>query len=606
MKAGLEIHQQLDTGKLFSGKASTIEEGPPVAVSYRKLHLTASELGESDAAAAAEVSKRRTFEYQSYPVSCGLVELDEEPPADANPRALETAFQFAELCSAQLVDEIVPMRKIVVDGSNTSGFQRTMLYAFGGTLIDPKTELEIPIPTMMLEEDSAKKSEALLEQDSIVPYNLSRLGIPLLEITTEPVFSDPEQLKSGALLIGQTLRLLDGVKRGLGTIRQDVNISVDGGARCEIKGAQDVRTMDELARREVQRQESLVAFAKRIKTDALALKGKPAVVDVTAAFEGSSAKVVASALKTGGAVLACAVPGWAGLTGLELSPANRVGTELSGYVKAHTTLKGLFHSDELPKYGITEADVKAVRKLVGAKKGDAFLLIAADAAEAKRGLELAWTRAKAIGKGVPSEVRRANPDNSTTYLREMPGAARMYPETDLLSIRSADVAYAPARSRAELEAHYKSLGLSTEFTRIVIDSHERARFDAYAARYPDRAPLLFKALYLYPKEAKTRHDADVPFDARFDTLLEAMIEGRLLEDSFVAALAALDKDDVDAILERFEPADESDLKDTIAKIVARERKKNPDASTGALMGAVMRELGGRISGKDAARIIGEL
>jgi glutamyl-tRNA(Gln) amidotransferase subunit E len=598
MKAGLEIHQQLDVKKLFSGKASLIEEGTPVTVSHRKLHLTASELGESDVAAAAEIAKERTFEYHGYPKSTGLVELDEEPPSDPNPRALQAAFQFAHLCSAQPIDEIIVMRKIVVDGSNTSGFQRTMLYAVDGCLTDPQTGLVIPIPTMMLEEDAGKKEDAIITDTTA--YNLSRLGIPLLEITTDPVFTDPESLKRGALLIGSTLRLLPGVKRGLGTIRQDVNISVDRGARCEIKGAQDVRTLDELARQEVTRQESIIAFAQRVRDEGLIVP-EPLLKDVTDVFVSSTAKVIISALEAGGRIFALPLPGWSSLLGLELSPNNRVGSELSGYVKAHTQLKGLFHSDELPKYGITAQNVDAIKEALNLDAKDALILIAADEPIARRGLILASERLVMLTRGVPSEVRRAKPDNSTEFLRAMPGSARMYPETDVRPIRASTIPYEPVKTRSELEASYRERGISEEFIRIILDSPERVRFEALLAEHPDHAQLLAKAFFLYPKEAKKRHGVDVEHDERFDELFRALVEGRILEDSFVDALAS--SDPLDSILERYAPMDQARIEERVREIVERERAKNPDATVGALMGAVMRELGGTVSGKDAQRII---
>ena len=600
MRAGLEIHQQLDVGKLFSGKASIIEEDDPVSVSYRRLHLTASELGESDAAAAAETAKHRRFEYHGYPQSTGLVELDEEPPMDVNPRALEAAFQFAHLCDAQLIDEIIVMRKIVIDGSNTSGFQRTMLYALDATLTDPGSGLVIPIPTMMLEEDSGKKTDVLGRADAA--YNLSRLGIPLLEITTDPIFTDPESLKRGALLIGSTLRLLPGVKRGLGTIRQDVNISVDGGARCEIKGAQDVRTLDELARQEVTRQESIIAFATRVRDQKLVVP-EPLISDVTSVFEDSKAKVITSALERDGRVLALSLPGFSQLLGLELSPNTRVGSELSGYVKAHTGLRGLFHSDELPKYGITDEDVEKLRRLLSLGAADAFVLIAAPPALARRGLMLALERLEMLTRGVPSEVRRAKPDNATEYLRAMPGSARMYPETDLVAFPSSSVSFTPARTRHELESWYAKKGISEEFTRIIIDSAVRSRFDELLEAHPAHGSLLAKAFFLYPKEAKKRHGVDIAYDERFDALIGALVEGRILEGSFVDALAS--DDPLDVVFERFAPLDASEVEAQVRAIVERERSKNPDATVGALMGVVMRELGSSIDGKDAMRIIKE-
>ncbi len=246
-KAGLEIHQQLDTGKLFSGAPSFLRSDEPHYVIKRKLHAVAGESGEVDVAAAHEAAKDKEFYYEGYNDTISLVELDEEPPHAINKEALEIGLQIALLLNCEPYNVSQVMRKTVIDGSNTGGFQRTVLIAHRGFL---ETSFgRVPIDSVALEEDSAR---IVSKGKGKSVYRLDRLGIPLIEISTSPVMMNAEQVKEAALKIGEILRACK-VKRGIGTIRQDVNVSIKEHDRVEIKGFQDpsmfVRTIDkEIAR----------------------------------------------------------------------------------------------------------------------------------------------------------------------------------------------------------------------------------------------------------------------------------------------------------------------------------------------------------------------
>jgi glutamyl-tRNA(Gln) amidotransferase subunit E len=233
LKIGLEIHQQLNTKrKLFCHCSTALRTEPPQFEIKRKLRPSFSEKGKIDQAALVEVKKGLTFVYQGYDSVC-LVELDEEPPHPLSEEAVAIGIEVALLLRAHIVDEIHTMRKIVIDGSNTSGFQRTLLLATGGELtVEGKT---YGIPSICLEEDAARIVETRGEEKV---YRLDRLGIPLIEIATDPDITSPEEARDIALALGQILRATGKVKRGLGTIREDLNISIKEGARCEIKGVQ--------------------------------------------------------------------------------------------------------------------------------------------------------------------------------------------------------------------------------------------------------------------------------------------------------------------------------------------------------------------------------
>ncbi|MCK4928753.1 MAG: Glu-tRNA(Gln) amidotransferase subunit GatE, partial [Methanosarcinales archaeon] len=226
LMAGLEIHQQLDTEeKLFCGCPTTLRDTADSNFEFfRYLRPTRSEMGEVDRAAAEEAMVTRRFIYKAYGTTC-LVENDEEPPRELNREALDITLQIAKMLNMRVFDEIHTMRKIVIDGSNTSGFQRTALASTGGYM--ETSQGNVGIGVLCLEEEAAKKVED--KGDSVI-YSLDRLGIPLVEIGTEPDIVSPAHARETAELIGMLLRSTGSVKRGLGTIRQDVNISIARGA----------------------------------------------------------------------------------------------------------------------------------------------------------------------------------------------------------------------------------------------------------------------------------------------------------------------------------------------------------------------------------------
>lgn len=249
-KAGLEIHQQLDTPKLFSGAPSYLRSDEPHYVITRKLHAVAGETGEIDVAVAHEASKDKTFHYEGYHDTISLVELDEDPPKPINDEALDVALQIAFLLNCELYSASQIMRKMVIDGSNTSGFQRTVLIGHSG-YVDTSFG-RVPIDSVALEEDSAR---IVTREQGKTVYRLDRLGIPLVEIATAPAMNRPDQVKEAALKIGEILRACK-VKRGIGTIRQDVNVSIKGHERVEIKGFQDPAMMITTINKEIERQQN--------------------------------------------------------------------------------------------------------------------------------------------------------------------------------------------------------------------------------------------------------------------------------------------------------------------------------------------------------------
>ncbi len=259
-KCGLEIHQQLEGKKLFCDCPSILRSDEPDFTIKRKLHAMAGETGEVDVAAKHEAQKEKTFVYQGYNNSTCLIELDEEPPHQINKEALTTCLQISELLNCRVIPITQIMRKTVVDGSNTSGFQRTVLIAKDGFI--ETASGKIGIESVCLEEDAARIVERNENSNEVI-YRLDRLGIPLIEIATAPDIKNPVGVKEAALKLGMILRACK-VKRGLGTIRQDVNMSIKGGNRIEIKGFQDIRNIEKTVESETKRQIELVKNKKSV------------------------------------------------------------------------------------------------------------------------------------------------------------------------------------------------------------------------------------------------------------------------------------------------------------------------------------------------------
>jgi len=262
-KCGLEIHRQLDTKhKLFCKCSTGLNDKDLILSVKRKQHAVASELGEVDAAAKYEFLRDRTFYYQVFPNENCLVECDEEPIKIVNQEALEIALQIALLFNCTIPDEIHVMRKTVIDGSNTSGFQRTMVVGLDGFL--EYKERKVGITYVSLEEDAASIME---KKGGDVTYKLNRLGIPLIEIGTDLMIGfKPEEVQDIAGLIGMVCRSTGKVKRGIGTVRQDVNVSVKNGGRVEIKGVQELRSLSKVIDLEIKRQVSLSKVKEEVRT----------------------------------------------------------------------------------------------------------------------------------------------------------------------------------------------------------------------------------------------------------------------------------------------------------------------------------------------------
>lgn len=463
LKSGLEIHQQLDTHKLFCECPSLLRNDTPKYEIHRTLNPVMGETGEIDIAAEHEAKQNKNFTYQVYDTNC-LVELDEEPPRPINQEALKIALQIAFLLNCRIFPVAQVMRKMVIDGSNTSGFQRTALIAHDGHITISNGK-KISIDYLMLEEDSARK----VESDNKT-YKLDRLGIPLVEIATGPHMETPEDIKETALKIGEILRTCK-IKRGIGTIRQDVNISINGSKRVEIKGFQDPKMMIKTIDNEILRQQECI--------------------------KENSCK---------------------------------------------------------------------------------------------------------------NEVRNALPDGTTKFLRPMPGAARMYPETDvpLLKISKElinEVKNTLPKLTSENKSYLDEFGLNPELIKLILQQNKLEDFKILAQTISNYE-LIAKCLTLFQKEiAKKERKTTKEINEILGTdTLEVVLEQVNKKISPNDVKNVLQKIVQGKSLNEAMKKSEINLKSEIQKIL----KEKPGLSIGAYMGLIMNKFKGQASGKEISDVLKEL
>ena len=597
LKVGLEIHQQLAGKKLFCRCPAVICEDTlqPTLVIKRSLRSVVGETGELDIAVAHEKAKQKYFLYNTYAAYNCLVDTDEEPPQPINKEALETVLIVAKMLSATIVDEIQVMRKTVIDGSNTTGFQRTALVAMNGFI-----EVEgrkIGIDTVCLEEDSAKIIERTATHDV---YNLSRLGIPLIEIATDASIDDPVLAQKVAQKIGMILRSTGKVRRGIGTIRQDVNVSVPGGQRVEIKGAQDLKMVPTLIEYEIQRQQSLLEIQKT--------RGKfhleKEFIDVTGVLENCPSKIVQNTMSENGVIYGFCLPGFAGVLGKELMPGKRLGTEFSNYAKVAAGVGGLFHSDELPKYGIEEEYVTAVKKKLGCSEKDGFVIIADQKQKVLLALEAVYARAVCVQDGVLREVRNALEDGTTAFLRPMPGAARMYPETDVLPVVAETTHLKLPKLLEEHATDFVKLGLSKDLAELIAKSGNVAFFEDCVAAFKNLKPA-FIAETMLPKltEIKRKYAVETEkiTQEQMKRVLAAIDAGELPKEAVDDVLIDCAKEGT-VDFEKYKGISDKELEHILKKIV----EHNKGAPLGTVMGIAMKNLRGKADGKKINEILRKL
>ncbi len=607
LKIGLEIHQQLHTQtKLFCNCPPVMFKEEPEITFLRRLRPTQSELGQVDPAAFFEFQKGIMIQYEANRLTSCLVEMDEEPPHPLNMEAVEVVLTAAFMMNMHPIDEIHVMRKTVIDGSNTTGFQRTCIIASdGGIKIGEKT---IPIQAASLEEDAARKT-GTRDENKTICYRIDRLGIPLIEVTTSPVIYSPKEAQEVAYAIGRILRDTGKVMRGLGTIRQDLNVSLPSGALIEIKGVQALELISKVVELEVQRQLRLIQVVDELRDRGVnAEELKENFDDVSKLFKQTKCKVIRKALQRGGKVIAVKLPKFNGILKRELMPGVRFGTELSDRAKFWGRVNGIFHTDEMPAYAITCEEVEKLRKAVDANEEDAVVFVADIVENVQDALKAVVQRAHEAVNGVPSETRTAKDDGTTRYMRPRPGAARMYPETDippsiitnnfLEKIRS----NLPEPAKKKLKRLVKEYDLNGKLAKQIIDSEYDRLFEIIVKESEVAATTV--AVFLTETLKSLKRDGVIVERVSEDQIMEIFKyvgSGALMKEALADVFVWLSENGSESVQDAIVALgmvmfSKAELIKLIDRLIAENRQsidQMGQRAYGMLMGIVMKEVRGK-------------
>ena len=647
---GLEIHQQLSTGKLHSRLPTELYDFKSEEIpdewprSSRRLRASEGEGGRKDVAARFEQKRNRTFEYVQPP-NAGLIELDESPPRTHDSDAVDIVLTVSAMTGSNPIPSLQAMRKTVVDGSNTSGFQRTTIVATGGSIVAGSARVGLDL--ISIEEDSARKLTSFKsESGEKVIYNLDRLGTPLIEIATSPEVRSPEHAKETAIVLGRILRDTRRVRRGLGSIRQDLNVSISCGDRVEIKGCQDLDWIPKIIRLEMARQLHFFRLANELRAEASlpplpsnrqddstpvenrvalsCLKRIPLKIqNLTDTLSSCESEMVCSALEREESIMAIALPGLSGHLGSKSLNSNgaqmpRLGRELASAAKL-AGVAGIFHSDELPAYGISEKDVLSVREHLMLSEKDAFALCLAPRWQAELALEAVINRARMAYHRIPREVRnvvihKGKPaDGTTTALRPLPGVARMYPETDIPLLEISTERWEMICSNLPLsaeqrESRIQGLGLSQNQVESILNNElDDALFDGIEGPIELPPKAWASALLDYGVEKPKSLAAAISLREK-GLLTREGVDRLLIESTEIGIHEIVEWMISEAKSRGFVPADTSLIENAVNEILSEKMELVNEKGMGAigpLMGLVMKKLAGSAEGKSVSKILRE-
>jgi glutamyl-tRNA(Gln) amidotransferase subunit E len=608
LKVGLEIHQQLSTNKKLFCSCVPLESDEYTIKFQRKLRAVKSELGEYDPAALFENSKSKTIMYYANPESSCLVEQDEEPPHNLDDDAKNLALVISSALESNIFSEIYPMRKTVIDGSNTTGFQRTMLVSQGGH-IDVDGE-KIGVQSICLEEDAAK---LLGDKGDMREYSLDRLGVPLIEIALEPIEGDSKKIKKIALSLGRLLRSTKKVTRGIGSIRQDVNVSVkDGGGVVEVKGVQQLDQLEKVVEFEAKRQHGLVKIAEKLQNSNFGeISKNNDVFDITNDFKNCESKIIQKSLRDNSIIKAIRIRNFAGMFGYSPYEGIRLGKEIGQIVKFYG-IGGVFHSDELPNYGIEKSDISIVKKILEINEVDAFLIIAAPLVKIDFAIDSIIKRITQAKKGVPAETRLATQTGETIFLRPRPGASRMYPETDIPPIIITKKELEDAKKNIpkswdeSLDDLQKKYDLNLQLAEQIFDSAYLEIFEKICEK-TSIVPTFIASILCSTITSLERNglNSQLLRNEEITKTFEFLAKGKIAKESieiiFENIMSGKSKTIEDAIENTsIEIVSKEEFEKVIENIIINNKEiiqNQKERSISPLMGIAMKELRGKVSGE---------
>ncbi|MHA1932219.1 MAG: Glu-tRNA(Gln) amidotransferase subunit GatE, partial [Promethearchaeota archaeon] len=608
LKCGLEIHQQLDTNtKLFCRCPAKLQgtREPDFTVN-RKMRPVLSELGVYDEAMITEYQKGMGTTYEGYNDVICTYELDDTPPFQCSDEARNVALKIAMLLNANIIEEMHVVRKNYLDGSVPCGFQRTMILGTDG-FITLENGKKIRIEILSLEEDAARKIKT---EQKINYFRLDRLGIPLVEVTTKPDIRTPEECREAAERIGLLLWSTN-VKKVLGSIRQDINVSITGGIRVEIKGVQKLDWIPVLINHEISRQLNLLEIKEELGKRKLVEKNlNTSPVELTQALITTKSKFITKGIQSGKILYGINFSGFKGIFGTELIEDYRFGTEVSSKVKLISGLKGLIHSDEdLNNYNLSNEDIKKINEKLGFNEQDCFVLVLGSKNEVSKAMDVIINRVKFAFKGVPPETRRALENGNTEFLRELHGGARLYPDTDTAAIFNSEEEVNEIKKKLPeypwivIKQYSKKYKTEERLVKDLIFTGRLKLFDELIKLYPDKSSLILTTLLetttALRREGKNIDNiTDDDFIEIFTLLNKGEISKEAIEEimNLKADMTELSINQIKKKL-NIESISVDDLKKLINEIIDSNSnmiKEKGIRARGPLMGEVMKKVRGKI------------
>ncbi len=429
-KCGLEVHQQLKTGKkLFCRCPAGIYQSHDDfnAEVVRHMRPTLSEFGEYDGTALMEFKTRKNIIYRLKNITTCTYETDDTPPFKINKEALRYAMEIALLLKTNIVGELHITRKQYLDGSIPTGFQRTGIIGIEGEIV--LKNKKVRIIQLSLEEDSCREVSDI-GHDRI--YTTDRLGMPLIEVVTYPDMKSPDEAEEAGQYIRFLCRSSDKVRTGIGAARQDVNVSVTGGTRIEIKGVSHISWIPELTHNEAFRQKALLKIKDELAGKKLVKeKWKIRSKEIPFGENNITNTLFGKKYDKNNTMIAVNLPGFQGILSFFTQPGKIFADEISDRLKVIACLEkpNMVHSEQL-QTPLDDDTLNYLRKTLKAEDSDGQIIIHGPKEDIKTALETIEERCLLAFDGVPNETRKSLADGTTIFERVLPGPDRMYPDTD--------------------------------------------------------------------------------------------------------------------------------------------------------------------------------
>ena len=428
--SGLEVHQQILTKKkLFCHCPAGVfnKDDDYDAELIRHMRPTLSELGEYDGTALMEFRTRKEITYRINNKNSCTYEIDDTPPFPIDREALENALEISLLCKFNIVGEVHITRKQYLDGSIPAGFQRTAILGVEGEI--PLKSKTVKLIQLSIEEDSCREISDIGHKRI---YKTDRLGMPLIETVTYPEMVNPDEVKEACDYIRFLNRSTGKVRTGQGAGRQDVNVSCKGGTRVEIKGVSHTKWIPELTHVEAYRQWALLAIKNELKKrisnpEKWVMKYEYLDFDM---FD-ITYEPIKVAKDNGHKLIAINLPEFKGIMSHFTQPTKVFADEISDRLKVIACLEkpNIIHTEDFEPI-ITELDLEIIAPMLSAGDNDAQIIIWGHEDDMRTALEVVEERCRMAFEGVPEETRKSFFNGSTIFERVLPGADRMYPDTD--------------------------------------------------------------------------------------------------------------------------------------------------------------------------------